>query len=147
MNANDSLDGLHALEGLGRPHRRGNGQTEALPPLSGYATGPLPAFRDRYASRPGRQFITVSVAALRTFALLSFVVAVSVVLSVVATISLISVLTTGVIQPQYSRYNQPTQVTQLGICVSRHGRISTPTQIDTCHNGRFVHVQPAISHP
>jgi hypothetical protein len=74
-------------------------------------------------------------------------IVISVVLSVIATITLISVMNAGVILPQYMRYNQPTQVSQLGICVGRHGEIWTPTSQGSCPQGRFVHVQPSITHP
>ena len=73
----------------------------------------------------------------------------AVVLSVIATITILAVLTGGVYLPQYSRYNQPTQVSQLGLCVSRHGQITTPSGTGTTcpHGSRFVHVQPAVTHP
>jgi hypothetical protein len=97
--------------------------------------------------RGGGQSITVSVPALRTFMALGAVVVLSVVLSVIATITLIAVMNAGVILPQYSRLNQPTQVSQLGVCVSKTGKISTPTNVNTCLGGKFVHVQPRLTHP
>jgi hypothetical protein len=116
-------------------------------------TGPLPVFTsdgEAHASHNGRpqaQSITVSVPALRTFAALAGVVVISVVLSVIATITLIAVINAGVILPQYARYNQPTQVSQLGICVSKAGRVWTPLHLGFCHGGKFIHVQPRISQP
>ena len=95
----------------------------------------------------GAQTITVSVPALRTFAALAAVVVISVVLSVVATITLISVMNAGVILPSYARLNQPSQVSQLGICVSRTGKVWTPTNAGFCQGGKFIHVQPKIIHP
>lgn len=97
--------------------------------------------------KPHGQTITVSVPALRTFVTLAAVVVLSVVLSVIATITVIAVMNAGVILPQYARLNQPTQVSQLGICVSKSGRITTPTNSGFCRGGTFVHVQPKISHP
>jgi hypothetical protein len=79
--------------------------------------------------------------------MLTAVVALSVVLSVIATITLISVMNAGVILPQYSRYNQPTQVSQLGLCVGKNGRVWTPQHLGFCRGGKFVHIQPKISHP
>jgi hypothetical protein len=93
------------------------------------------------------QTISVSVPALRTFVTLAAVVVLSVVLSVIATISVIAVMNAGVILPQYARLNQPTQVSQLGVCVSKSGRITTPTNEGFCRGGSFVHVQPKISRP
>lgn len=119
-------------------------------------TGPLPVFRgepDVRADRNGAvpynrgQSITVSVPALRTFAALAAVVVISVVLSVITTVAIISVLNAGATLPSYARLNQPTQVSQLGVCVSKTGKISTPTNLGFCPNGRFVHVVPKITHP
>jgi hypothetical protein len=93
------------------------------------------------------QTITVSVPALRTFMTLAAVVMLSVVLSVITTITLIAVMNAGVILPQYARLNQPTQVSQLGICVTKSGKISTPTNAGFCRGATFIHVQPALSHP
>ncbi len=78
---------------------------------------------------------------------LGAVVVLSVVLSVIATITLIAVMNAGVILPQYSRLNQPTQVSQLGVCVSKTGKITTPTSVSACPGGKFVHVQPRLTHP
>jgi hypothetical protein len=94
-------------------------------------------------------------------------VVISVVLSVIATITLIAVMNAGVILPQYSRYNQgannaparaprahaahaarvshTSPVSQLGICVGRTGRIWTPVHVGRCAHGKFVHVQPVPS--
>lgn len=84
---------------------------------------------------------------MRTFLTLAAVVVLSVVLSVIATITVIAVMNAGVILPQYARLNQPTQVSQLGICVSKNGKITTPTNQGFCRDGTFVHVQPKLSHP
>lgn len=103
-----------------------------------YRTDPPP-------SQP--QTIQVSVPALRTFVTLGGVVVISVVLSVITTIALIAVMNAGVILPQYSRFNQPTQVGQLGICVSKNGTVTTPTHVGFCHGGKFIHVQPKLTSP
>jgi hypothetical protein len=108
-------------------------------------TGPVREIPGRHASYAPRQEVTVSVPTLRTFLVLAAVVTISVVLSVVATITLISIMNAGVILPQYDRYNQPTQVNQLGVCVSKTGRIWTPQNVDFCPGGKFVHVQPSLS--
>ena len=107
-------------------------------------TGPVSHGRHASYSRP--QTVTISVPALRTVLALAAVVAISVVLSVVATVALISVMNAGVILPQYSRYDQPAQVNQLGVCVGK-GRIWTPQNVGFCRNGKFVHVQPNVSAP
>jgi hypothetical protein len=93
------------------------------------------------------QTIVVSVPAMRTFLTLSAVVVLSVVLSVIATLTVIAVMNAGVILPQYAHLNQPSQVSQLGICVGKAGKIWTPTNVGFCPNAKFVHVQPALTHP
>jgi hypothetical protein len=103
--------------------------------------------REERPSYGRSQNITVSVPALRTFVTLAAVVVLSVVLSVIATISVIAIMNAGVILPQYARLNQPTQVSQLGVCVTKSGHISTPTNEGFCRDGSFVHVQPRISQP
>jgi hypothetical protein len=97
----------------------------------------------------GGQSIVVSVPAMRTFVTLAAAVALSVVLSVIATLTVIAVMNAGVILPEYAKLNQPTQVSQLGICVNATtGKITTPTNVGFCPVGdRFVHVQPSITHP
>jgi hypothetical protein len=128
------------------PGREGSGGY--VPPVSRQAM-----INGTHEVREGRpsygqgQAITVSVPALRTFVTLAAVVVLSVVLSVIATISVIAVMNAGVILPQYARLNQPTQVSQLGVCVSKSGRITTPTNEGFCRGGSFVHVQPKISRP
>ncbi len=119
-------------------------------------TGPLPVFRSEPGVRADRngslahnrgQSITVSVPALRTFAALTAVVVISVILSVIATVAIISVLNAGAVLPNYARLNQPNQVSQLGVCVSKNGTISQPTNLGFCPSGKFVHVVPKITHP
>lgn len=129
---------------------RGSGRWEqgAIQPAT-----PRAVVNGTHEVREGRQpagqgqIITVSVPALRTFVTLAAVVVLSVVLSVIATISVIAVMNAGVILPQYARLNQPTQVSQLGICVSKSGHITTPTNDGFCRGAAFVHVQPKISRP
>ncbi len=108
--------------------------------------GTYPAGGGR-GSRGYGQTITFSVPALRTFLTLAAVVVLSVVLSVIATITIIAVMNAGVILPQYARLNQPTQVGQLGICVSKTGKVTTPTNVGFCRGGTFVHVQPKLAQP
>lgn len=136
-------DGISVLSGVARQEPRAPEEEDWDAPR----TGPMPVFQGRHASYAKPQGVTISVPALRTFLALAAVVAVSVVLSVVATITLISVMNAGVILPQYSRYNQPTQVGDLGLCVGKGGRIWTPQNVGFCHNGKFVHVRPSVSGP
>lgn len=132
--------------------RPGRGQPGASAPPPQW-TGPPVAPNGANPSRDSRegpahgQTVTVSVPALRTFLTLAAVVVLSVVLSVIATLTIIAVMNAGVILPQYARLNQPTQLSQLGICVSKTGKITRPTDIGFCHGGTFVHVQPTIIHP
>ena len=135
-----------------RSQERGAGRRENPARPSQWA-GPAAASNGAYSSPrrqapPGQgQTITVSVPALRTFLTLAAVVVLSVVLSVIATITIIAVMNAGVILPQYSRLNQPSQVSQLGICVSKTGKVTTPTNVGFCRGATFVHVQPGLSHP
>jgi hypothetical protein len=99
---------------------------------------PAVAGQDHVVSRPNLRFLT-----------LAAVVLLSVVLSVTATLAVIAVMNAGVILPAYARYDQPAQVSQLGICVNnlKH-KVSTPTNLGFCGAGStFVHVQPDITHP
>lgn len=135
-------ESTRAVAGVERPWRRMPVEDDWEEPV----TGPVREIPGRHASYAHRQEVTVSVPTLRTFLVLAAVVAISVVLSVVATITLISIMNAGVILPQYDRYNQPTQVNQLGVCVAKNGQISTPQSVDFCANGaKFVHVQPNIA--
>ena len=126
-------------------------------------------YRSTGDQRAGGRTVEVSVPAIRGVIFLLGTVVISVVLSVIATITLIAVMNAGVILPQYSRYNQGTNnaparvprahaarparvsptspVSALGICVGRTGRIWTPVHAGRCAHGKFVHVQPVPSPP
>jgi hypothetical protein len=99
------------------------------------------------------------VPAVRTVVLLIGTVVISVILSVIATITLIAVMNAGVILPGYTRFNQqapaptthasqPAQLSQLGICVGKKkGQIWAPLHAGSCASGaKFVRIQPLTSH-
>jgi hypothetical protein len=78
------------------------------------------------------------------------IICISVILSVIVTILVLSVAESGVLLPQYSRYNQPTKISQLGFCVSTssgHIRIYTAQIVGYCSQGRYVYVQPQVMNP
>jgi len=129
-------------------------QTAILPSTNGDNTAPQARVLPPETRVPVYQFaepeyIRVPRGVARQVGLHAATLILAVVLSVVATITILAVLTGGVYLPQYSRYNQPTQVSQLGVCVSKHGHLKTPVGTGTTCPPRwqFVHVQPVVNHP
>lgn len=128
--------------------------TGPLPGYAGPASGPASDLGARFGTgHPqadlggGAQHITVSLPAVKTILMFTAGIVISVVLSVIATITLISVMNAGVILPGYTRVNQPTQVSQLGFCVSQTGAVWTPKHQNFCSGGKFIHVDPKLTGP